>query len=74
MMKKRISKITITAPIITPIMTPLAEGFVVAVEVVTVVLVLFVTVPTAVEVVVLVLDSAAKTAKVLKWFTEAVIV
>ena len=74
MMKKRISAITITAPIIIPITTPLAEGFVAAVGVVAVVLVLFVAVPAAVEVVVLVLDKAAKTAKVLKWFTEAVIV
>ena len=74
MMKKRISEITITAPIITPITKPLADGFVAVVVVVAVVLVLFVAVPTAVEVEVLVLDKAAKTAKVLKWLTEAVIV
>jgi hypothetical protein len=72
--KKRISAITITAPIMTPITTPLAVGFVGVVVVVAVVLVLFVAVPAAVEVVVLVLDKAAKTAKVLKWSTEAVIV
>jgi hypothetical protein len=68
----------IIAPMIAPIRTPLADDFVVLVEVLFVVVipVFLVVVPAAGEVVVVVVVLArlAKTAKVLKWSTEAVIV
>jgi len=64
----------ITAPIIAPIRTPLTDDAVVVVEALVVILVFLVVVPAADEVVVVVFDRLAKTAKVLKWSTEAVIV
>ena len=64
----------ITAPIMAPIITPLTDDAVVVVEAVVVILVFFVVVSAAVEVVVVVFDRLAKTAKVLKWSTDAVIV
>jgi hypothetical protein len=64
----------ITAPMIAPMRTPLTDDFVVVVEAVVVILVFLVVVPAVDEVVVVVLDRLAKTAKVLKWSTEAVIV
>jgi hypothetical protein len=64
----------ITAPIIAPIRTPLTDDFVVVVEVEGVTPVFLVVVVAAEEVVVVVFAKAAKTAKVLKWSTEAVIV